>query len=263
MQLFDAHCHLQDVRLLNVQSSLNDNYGKLFVESVIVNGTSEGDWDQVKQISEKLGQVIPAYGLHPWNIGGRSTDWKQRLLELWQDPHSQVGEIGLDRWVADYDTDDQLEVFLWQFREGLKRAKPITIHCLKAWGLLYDTLRSERPFQGRFLLHSYGGPKEMVEPFAKMGAYFSISGYFALDRKRVQQEVFRQVPIERLLVETDAPDMMGPNSVIESPLIHKGVTINHPANIRPIYEFAARLRGMEVTSFTEVVAENFRRFVVG
>ena len=66
-------------------------------------------------------------------------------------------------------------------------------------------------------MHSYGGPKEMVTPFADLGAYFSLPGYYAHERKARQREAFQHVPAERLLIETDAPDQRLPE-IRKSPL---------------------------------------------
>jgi TatD DNase family protein len=107
-----------------------------------------------------------------------------------------------------------------------------------------------------FLLHSYGGPGEMAKRFVELGGYFSISGYFAHERKERQREVFRAIPLERILVETDAPDMMPPEKLREFDLGE----VNHPGNIVKVYSFAAELLGVELTEFAEQVEENFKRF---
>ena len=107
---------------------------------------------------------------------------------------------------------------MWQLRLAAERNLPLSIHCLQAWGPLLDILRAEpRPACG-FLLHSYGGAAELVAPLAELGAYFSLPGYFALERKTRQREAFRQVPADRLLIETDAPDQSLPPERVQYPL---------------------------------------------
>jgi TatD DNase family protein len=102
---------------------------------------------------------------------------------------------------------------------------------------------------------------ELVEPLAALGAYFSLPGYFAHERKHRQRDVFRKVPAERLLVETDAPDQSLPAERIthgcapaeaERPL-------NHPANLAAVYAFAAELRGMDPEALALQVEDNFAR----
>src|SRR5690606_11232155 len=107
----------------------------------------------------------------------------------------------------------QEEVFVRQLELAAERNVPATIHCLKAWGRLNEILRAEKRPACGFLLHSYGGPAEMVRGFAGLGAFFSISGHFANERKSRQRETFRSVPLDRLLIETDAPDMPLPGEL--------------------------------------------------
>jgi TatD DNase family protein len=167
----------------------------------------------------------------------------------------------LDRWVKDYDLEQQREVFVWQLRLAAERNLPASIHCLQAWGLLLDTLRAEpRPRCG-FLLHSYGGSAELVGPLAELGAYFSLPGYFAHERKTHQREAFRQVPADRLLIETDAPDQLLPPERVRYPLmdVGSGKSINHPANLSAVYRFAAELRNEPLEALARTVEENFQR----
>jgi TatD DNase family protein len=172
-----------------------------------------------------------------------------------------VGEIGLDRWKPDLSYDGQEEVFIAQLRLAAERNLPVSIHCLQAWGRMLEILKAEpRPACG-FLLHSYGGSKEMVKPFADLGAYFSLPGYYAHERKQHQRETFKHVPTERLLIETDAPDQSLPAERNRFPLTDPatGKPLNHPANLRSVYEFAAELRGESVESLAAQVEHNFRQ----
>jgi TatD DNase family protein len=107
-----------------------------------------------------------------------------------------------------------------------------------------------------FLLHSYGGPAEMVEPLAKLGAYFSFPGAFAHERKMRQRDAFRRVPAGRLLIETDAPDQSLPEYRVTHPLEQ---SVNHPANITAVYEAAAELLGQAPNDLAKRVEENFVR----
>src|ERR1044071_7049368 len=102
----------------------------------------------------------------------------------------------------------QEEVFVFQLGLAAERNVPLSIHCLQAWGPLVEILqRTPRPACG-FLLHSYGGSGELIQPLAKLGAYFSCSGYFAHERNAEHRDDSIQGNLDRLLVETDAPDML-------------------------------------------------------
>jgi TatD DNase family protein len=228
---------------------------------MVVNGSCESDWPQVLALARQSPQVIPSFGYHPWYVAERSADWQAALLRHLETVPSAVGEVGLDRWVKSHDPELQEQVFVWQVRLAAKRNLPLSIHCLQAWGRLLEILRAEpRPHCG-FLLHSYGGPREMVAPLAELGAYFSLPGYFAHERKTRQREAFRHVPPDRLLIETDAPDQPLPDERIRYPLAEAttGKAINHPANLGAVYQFAAELLREPVEALAERVETNFLR----
>lgn len=189
--------------------------------------------------------------------------------------------------------DEQIEVFRWQLALAAERNLPASIHCLDAFGPLLDVLRTT-PLPARgFLLHAYSGPAEMVPAFAKFGAHFSFNGAFlpnlpltdichimydkpaspaaAADhchtlydiprRRRRRLELYRQIPADRLLVETDAPAMRLPPSLERFPPLaaDEGSPANHPANLAATYAALAELRGTPLETLTAQVAANFHR----
>lgn len=258
--LFDAHNHLQDHRLDAVRPELMRLLPRLGVVEAVVNGSAEEDWEDVARIAGEHSWVRPAFGLHPWYVKERTDAWLETLRHyLMQFPQAAVGETGLDRWIENPNIEAQLQCFRGQLALAVELGRPVTIHCLRAWGLLEEQLRAvPLPEQG-FLLHSYGGPEEMIPRLASLGAYFSLSPYFGHERKARQLAVFAAVPLERLLAETDAPDMWPPDELNPNPLQVDGRPVNHPANLRVSYELLARVRGMDMAALEGVIAENHRR----
>lgn len=263
MNFCDAHNHLQDERFAGRQVELVSAAHAAGVARMVVNGSCEADWPQIAALAREFpGLVVPSFGYHPWYVGERTARWWDTLVE-WLDrtPGAVIGEIGLDRWKAGLSYDGQEEVFVAQLRLAAERNLAASLHCLQAWGRLYDLLREQpRPARG-FLLHSYGGPVEMVAPLAKLGAHFSFPGYFMHERKARQRETFKAVPPDRLLIETDAPDQLLPDVANRHPLTEAltGKPLNHPANLPAVYEFMAELRGVPLAELTVQVEENFRR----
>lgn len=262
MRLYDAHNHLQDDRFSGKQAELVAAAEAENVVRMVVNGACEGDWAQVQELARKHTIVQPSFGYHPWYLHERTENWQRELVRfLDETPNAVVGEIGLDKWKPDLPYEGQEEIFVWQLRLAAERDLAASIHCLQAWGPMFQLLRKEpRPERG-FLLHSYGGPAEMIRPLAKLGAYFSFPGYYLLDRKERQRETFKQVPLERLLVETDAPDQLLPDALNKHPLTDAatGKAINHPANLRAVYEGLAEIRGIALENLAKQVEENFER----
>jgi TatD DNase family protein len=206
-------------------------------------------------------RIVPSFGYHPWYVGERTEGWLRRLEDYLDRTPAAVGEIGLDRWIKDADLPRQEEMFIAQLRLAAERNLPVSIHCLLAWGRLFELLRSEpRPRCG-FLLHSYGGPAEMVAPLAALGAYFSFPGYYLNERKSRQRETFRRVPPDRLLLETDAPDQSLPAELVRYPLPNddRGKPVNHPANIGVVYERVAEWLNEPLERLAGRIEENVRR----
>jgi len=258
--LYDAHNHLQDERLKPHLAAVMTAVTAVPIAKMVVNGSSEEDWPDVLASARKFPQVIPSFGYHPWYVKNRTPSWQDKLAWHLEQVPSAIGEIGLDRWIKDHDDTQQEKVFIWQLRLATERNLPVSIHCLQAWGRMLELLQAgPRPARG-FLLHSYGGPVEMVPALAKLGAYFSLPGYFAHERKGRQRETFRHVPPDRLLIETDAPDQMSPDQRNRFPLLDSsGKPINHPANLRAVYDFAAELFGERPDALAARVEANFLR----
>jgi TatD DNase family protein len=261
MKICDAHNHLHDSRLLPHRAGIMAELSRLEVTRAVVNGTREGDWEAVAALAAAESFVLPSFGLHPWYVAERTADWLDALRrQLAAHPGAGIGEIGLDRWVKGHDLELQKEVFLAQMAIASEENRPVTIHCLKAWGALWDLIESHPTPARGFLLHAYGGPMEMVKGFAERGARFSFNAYFLREQKHERREVFRQIPLERLLVETDAPDMLPPDELNRHPLSDDaGTPINHPGNIALAYESLAEIRSMPVEDLAKKVGENFDR----
>ncbi|HEU5078115.1 MAG TPA: TatD family hydrolase [Opitutaceae bacterium] len=282
VRYFDAHNHLQDEWLKPHRDRIVAQLTSLPVHGVVVNGTEPRDWDDVAALAREFSWVIPSYGLHPWHAGnaadvaaGGNKGWLITLREkLVCDPRAGVGEIGLDRWMLERaraddarlaglrraGLDEQLDVFRAQLHLATELERPVTIHCIDAWGALLEVLQS-RPLPRRgFLLHAYAGSAEMLKRFLRLGAYISFNGYFLNERKARERDVFRDAPLDRLLVETDAPAMSlpAPWRTHKLPPTPSGETINHPANIEAAYAGLAALRGMSVADLCDVTERNFK-----
>jgi TatD DNase family protein len=260
MNFYDAHNHLQDDRFGGRQTELLLACEKAGVARMVVNGACETDWPRVLALARENKIVLPSFGCHPWYLHERTPDWLNNLEKFLDAVPSAVGEIGLDRWKPDLPYENQEPVFLAQLRLAAERNLPASIHCLQAWGRLHELLRDHpRPARG-FVLHSFGGPAEMIPALAKLGAYFSFPGYFLHERKTRQRETFKKVPPDRLLIETDAPDQFLPPEKNQHLLADAGGRpLNHPANLPAVYLGLAEFFGEKVESLAARVEENFLR----
>lgn len=258
---YDAHNHLQDGRLGPHREAIVASLSTLGLRQAVVAGSGIDDWPQVAELARQHAWVLPSFGVHPWYVKEQPADWQSQLIRFLNEfPNAGIGEIGLDRWIDNADVPMQTKFFTEQFAVAASMNRAASIHCLQAFGLLEAQLRASPRSTRGFLLHSYGGPLEMVPALVKLGAFFSVSPYFLHERKARQWQTFKLVPIDRLLVETDAPDMWPPTHLNSRKLVSAdGSELNHPANIDLMYDHLAALRGMTVTALAEQVQDNFQR----
>lgn len=252
----DAHNHLHDARLGD-PAPVIAAMREAGVTRCVVNATCEADWPRVEALAlAHSGFVIPAFGIHPWQAHTAADGWLDRLAALLErHPHAALGECGLDRWVDSPSLDVQAPVFDAQLRLARELDRPLVVHCLKAWQALFDAFDREAPPR-RFLLHSFNGSLETARRLLPLGAYFSFSGYFLHERKAAIVETFRQLPPDRVLLETDAPDMLPPAEQIRQPLPDAA---NHPANLPAIAAAYAQRTGCPLKTLAARNAENFVR----
>lgn len=261
LRLYDTHNHLQDDRFTTRTVELVAEARAAGVVRMVVNGSCPSDWPQVAALADRFPDlVIPSYGLHPWYVPEAGPDWRHELMRWLDRPGAAVGEIGLDRWKPGLPWDGQEAAFLFQLGEAARRNTAASIHGLKAWGRLVELLETNPVPARGFLLHSYGGPADLIDRLAARGAYFSLPGYFAHARKERQRDTFRRVPPERLLLETDAPDQLLPPERQTHALADAAdKPLNHPANLAAVYTFAAELRQCDPVELAAQVERNFER----
>lgn len=209
MQLFDSHLHLQDDRIWKYHDALISRASDADVSYMVCCGSCEDDWVRVSALAKKYPQIIPAFGLHPLYISKRTDQWQTRLEEmLLMHPTAAVGEIGIDHTLELRNDTEQSVIFTEQLRLATKLERPVSIHCRKAWFALQCTLKTLTgiPFGG--VVHSYSGSSELVAELLKYGLSISFSGSVTNERNLRARQSVTLVPINKLLVETDSPDLI-------------------------------------------------------
>ena len=271
MELADAHCHLQDPRLCKVLPELLAQSSAVGIGQWIVNATREADWPAVAALSKSDPRLRPAFGLHPWWQRERTPIWRDNLIAMLDsDPKASIGETGLDLWIHDADLKDQVAVLRVHLDVSKLLGRPVTLHCIRAWSRLMEVMREESPNPRGFLLHSYAGPSEMVRLWTELGAFFSFSPAFLDPKKSHVRRMFQSdIPLDRILIETDAPDMAPPKNVsryecpdsVEAaePVQSSFKRLNHPANLILCLETIAADRGIPKEETAGVLIDNFHK----
>ena len=138
MKLFDAHCHLQDLRFNRKQRVVIENAKKIGLQKIAVKATTQEDWKETERLCVNNDMLIPSFGLHPWFLAIRSDEWEIELREmLVKYPKSSVGEIGIDpntKGDLGVRMDEQEIIFLKQLAIAKELKRPVSIHCRGSLG---------------------------------------------------------------------------------------------------------------------------------
>jgi len=259
--LVDCHLHLQDPDLAGRLDEVLGRARAAGVERLVVNGSSEDDWPAVLDLARRLPEVVPCFGLHPWYVGERSSRWIEALEGHLAAVPSAVGEIGLDQWKKGLDEGAQEECFRAQVDLARRLRRPAMVHCVQAWGWLLDVLGRD-PLPAGLLVHAFGGSVEAMGRLADLGAFFSFAGDTLEERKTHKREAARAAPLDRILVETDAPDMLPPPAFRRASVRDdRGRERNEPANLPDVLRGIAALRGEPEERLAAAVGENARRLL--
>jgi TatD DNase family protein len=256
----DAHLHLQDDRFQFVREEVVKRAFACGVAKMVCNAVCEKDWQEVAILAKQYISVVPCYGVHPWYAHQTTEGWLARLESVVSEGGG-IGEIGLDGTVEG-SARRQEDVFCAQLDLAARTGKPVTIHCIKRWGRLLEIMNTFDLAASGILLHSFGGSLETLSRLLDLGAYASFSSCLADPSREKMRQAFLQVPIDRLLLETDAPDQYSPYLIHEDPLPMDGEKrkISEPLHVVELYDFAAGLRKIDADLFRQRLWDNGQIF---
>ena len=235
--LMDTHCHVMD-------PAFADDYDEVLARTLtlraVVNiGCNFEDAEAAVALAEKEPQVYAAVALHPEDARKYDEANWQRLCELAKHPRVvAIGETGLDyHW--DTATPEEQKILLAKHIALAKElSKPLIIHDREAHRDCFDAL---------CVFHAYSGSVEMMHEAVAHGFYIGLGGVVTFKNAKTAKEVAKQVPLDRLLLETDCPYM--------TPVPFRGRR-NEPSYVRYVAEEIARLREIDVNDLCRITWEN-------
>jgi TatD DNase family protein len=250
----DSHLHLQDRRFAGDREAVLRRAQEAGVTRMFCNATREEDWQQVLALAARFPAVVPFLGIHPWFADTVGSGWEKRLELLLTRFPCGIGEAGLDRKCR-VDLQRQQEVFRIQLQLAAESQRPLSIHCLGCWGRLVDLLeqqKSRAPLPA-VMIHAFSGSLEMMQRLVRLGCWISFSTALGDPGREPLQRVAQQTPIDRILLETDAPDQLP--AAMKTAAQGSGAC-NEPANIPALYRFAANLHYIDLQDFCRQVWQN-------
>ena len=227
------------------------------VSSFVAPSVGPESWQTLSDLQQAHSNLHVAYGIHPWAAAllddGQRLDALGGLREwLKEHPHVALGEMGLDHHpsFAPETHIAQEKCFVAQLAMAHLVNKPIVIHCVRAHGRCLDILRDMGVPAAGGMVHSFTGSLEVAERYLKLGLHLSFSGSLTKKHHKKSRAAASVVPLERVLVETDAPD--------QTP-IGRGNVPNEPAFLSDIVEALAELRGMDPLDVATQTEQTARR----
>ena len=242
--IFDAHAHYDDKWFDEDRDALLSSMPSRGVSYIINASVDLPTARTAIAYAEQYPHVYACAGIHPENLAGLPDDYIAQLTALLKHPRVlALGEIGLDyHWEIPRDLQNRI------FEEQLRLAKelevPVVIHDREAHGDVMTLLRKYRP---KGLMHCFSGSVEMLKEVMKLGMSISLGGAVTFKNARVPLEVAAAVPLDRLLLETDAPYL--------SPVPFRGKR-NDSTNIAYTAEKIAAIRGMDAQELVNLTTAN-------
>lgn len=248
--LIDSHCHLDLEPLKSALPHILQEASSSGVEGFVVPGVHPDGWAGIAAVAAEDSRITTAYGIHPMHAGQVTDQILDRLLELAAQGVA-IGETGLDP-AYQVPLELQERVFREQLRIAVNRGLPVLIHCRRAFQRVVTILREERADRTGGVMHAFSGSVEMAREFIRLGFAISISGTVTWNNAVKPLRVARELPLEHLVLETDAPDM--------TPERYRG-RFNRPAWITETALRVAELRGISLEDVARVTTGNIRRIL--
>lgn len=248
--IIDSHCHLDsldyETRHKNVDEVI-DNAKARGVGHLISICTTVGRFEAMKQLTAHRAEVSLSCGVHPLNVEDEPFDYAKLLAFAQDDRVVAVGETGLDYHYTPETKALQQSLFEQQIEIAKRVQKPLVIHTRSAREDTLHFLQNGNAEQCGGVLHCFTEDWAMAKKALDLGFYISISGIITFRNAEELREVVRQVPLDRLLVETDSPYL--------APIPYRGKP-NQPAYVREVCEYVATLKGVSLAEMAQITTQN-------
>lgn len=244
--LVDTHVHLDASAFTVDREAVIARARHAGVDRMIVPAVDAGSWPRIKALCATHAGLHPAYGLHPMFLHQHAPEHVE-ALSTWLDdnPAIAVGEIGLDFHDDQLDRQQQHNYFMRQLQIARERKLPVIVHARAALEEVTLTLRQHSGLRG--VVHSFSGSEQQARQLWDIGFHLGIGGTVTYPRAQRLRRIVAQMPLEFLLLESDAPDQSGAS--------HRGER-NEPAHITETLHCIAELRGEPVEAIVAATTAN-------
>jgi TatD DNase family protein len=248
--LVDSHCHLDFPDFSGKMAEIREEMRTNGVTHALCISVNLPGFPKVLDLAEAHDNFFATVGVHPDHEDHTAVDWA-RLVELARHPRVvAIGETGLDYYRVSGDLEWQRERFRAHIRAARDCGKPLVIHTRQAAQDTLTIMREEDAGEVGGVMHCFTESQAVADAAVALGFHISFSGIVTFKNAGALKDVARQVPLERLLVETDSPYL--------APVPHRG-KINRPGLVRHVAEEVARLRDISLSEVAAATTGNFFR----
>jgi TatD DNase family protein len=249
--LIDSHAHLEMPEFKRDLEGVIQRAKESGVEYIFTVGTEKKDWERALEIANSHPSIYAILGVHPHNAKEIDDQTYPRLKELCRNGKVKAyGEIGLDFFRNLSARDIQLKRFREQIGLAKELGLPIVVHDREAHQETLEILKSEKGEECGGIIHCFSGDYEMAKVCIDMGFYISIPGSITFKSAESFREIVKRIPLESLLVETDAPFL--------TPEPFRGKR-NEPGYVRYTAQKVAEIKGVSFEKVAEVTTKNSMR----
>ncbi|UOG92746.1 MAG: TatD family hydrolase [Candidatus Thiothrix sulfatifontis] len=249
MRLIDTHCHFDEPDFADDRSLLVDKMSALGVSDLIFPAISAKHWPRLRDICATSPHFHASYGLHPVYLAEHApTDLVSLRHWLKQEQPVAIGECGLDFFLPELSVMEQESLFIAHLILAREFELPLIIHARRSLDCVLKHIRrfSDKKNLGG-VIHSFAGSQQQADMLIKLGFYLGVGGTVTYPRAQRLRQVLANVPLERLLLETDAPDQ--PDSAWRGKR-------NDPTRLPVIAASLAELRGESLEHIAEITTAN-------
>lgn len=248
--LIDTHCHLDYAQFDADRAAVLQRAGAAGISAIIIPGTDLESSHRAVALAEAHAGVFAAVGVHPTSTGNWSENDGAVLRDLLTCPKVvAVGEIGIDLYWKDVPLAVQQRALRAQLDLAAEFGKPVIIHDRDAHAEVLAVLRAQTPPAGA-VLHAFSGDQALAEAALELGFYLGVDGPLTYKKNDALRAIFAAVPLERVLIETDAPYL--------TPQAHRGQR-NEPAYVRYVAEKLAEIRRLPLAEVAQATTANAKR----
>jgi TatD DNase family protein len=207
-EIIDTHCHLDDELFNTDREAILARCYALGIHKIVVPSIHRDNWDTVLQLCNQHDALFPALGLHPLFVEKHSPSDIDDLQEYLDNNHVvAIGEIGLDFYNKDTDRDRQVYFLQQQLQVAEKYQLPVLLHIRKAHNDILTYLKKYRLCGG--IAHAFNGSVEQAREYIKLGFKLGFGGVITYAGSTKIRKLVRDLPLQSIVLETDAPDMSG------------------------------------------------------